>query len=66
LPPDTNVPPSTDNGTHSGINKKPAALRFVADFLLQNKGTDPSGAILPECLVSSSPAACDCSTGACD
>ncbi len=66
LPPDTNVPPSTDNGTHSGINKKPAALRFVHDFLYQNTSTDPTGVIVPECLVGGQPAACDCATGACD
>ena len=65
LPPDTNVPPSQDNGTHSGINKKPAALRFVHDFLFQTS-TDPDGVIVPECLVSGQAAACDCATGACD
>jgi hypothetical protein len=59
LPPDTNVPPATDNGTHSGINQKPAALRLVSQFLLQ-------GPILQECLVDDAPAPCDCATGACD
>jgi pimeloyl-ACP methyl ester carboxylesterase len=65
LPPDTNVPPSEDNGTHSGINKKPAALRFVAAFLGEDV-TDPTSAVIPECLVGGSAAACDCATGACD
>jgi hypothetical protein len=65
LPPDTNIPPSTDNGTHSGINKKPAALRFVAAFLGEDV-TDPTSAVVPECLVSGSAAPCDCATGACD
>jgi hypothetical protein len=59
LPPDTNVPPQVDNGTHSGINKKPAALRMVEQFLLE-------GPVLQECLVDGAPAACDCATGACD
>ena len=27
LPPDTNIPPATDNGTHSGVNRNPSALR---------------------------------------
>jgi hypothetical protein len=65
LPPDTNVPPSKDNGTHSGINKKPAALRFVKAFLFQDQ-TDPTGSVVPECLVSGQAAPCDCATGACD
>lgn len=54
LPPDTNVAPAQDNGTHSGINRKPAALRFVEGFLLQST-------IVPECLANGSDAvACDC------
>jgi hypothetical protein len=65
LPPDTNVPPGTDNGTHSGINKKPAALRFVAAFLGEDV-SDPTADVVPECLVAGSAAACDCATGACD
>ncbi len=59
LPPNTNVPPATDNGTHSGINQKPAALRYVEQFLLQNTLTQ-------QCLVNGAPAPCDCATGACD
>ncbi|HSN29927.1 MAG TPA: hypothetical protein VLT45_26750 [Kofleriaceae bacterium] len=63
LPPETNVPPSQDNGTHSGINRKPAALRSVEKFLLEDtivqtcgQGSDGSGASAP----------CDCATGACN
>ena len=61
LPPDTNVPPAVDNGTHSGINRKPAALREIEAFLLGNQQ------VLQECLdAGSNSVACDCSTGACD
>ena len=58
LPPDTNVPPAVDNGTHSGINQKPAALRFVEDFLIG----DSTGVqeINQECLDGSASVACDC------
>jgi len=60
LPPDTNVPPATDNGTHAGINRKPAALRMVQSFLLDTqKATDG-------CALAGSPAPCDCATGACN
>jgi pimeloyl-ACP methyl ester carboxylesterase len=59
LPLDTNVPPITDNGTHSGINRKPAALREVQEFLIQNAAAN-------ECLVNNVAAPCDCATGACD
>lgn len=59
LPPDTNVPPATDNGTHSGINKRPAALREVESFLLQ-------GTLVDGCKVGGIDAPCDCDTGACD
>ncbi|HTJ42449.1 MAG TPA: hypothetical protein VL463_10170 [Kofleriaceae bacterium] len=59
LPPTTNVPPATDNGTHSGVNKRAAVLRQVHDFLL-------GGSITNQCLQGSSPAPCDCATGVCD
>lgn len=60
LPPDTNQPPTEDNGTHSGINKKPPALRQIKDFLFQNQ-------IVPECKVGGQPVPCDCAVaGACD
>ena len=61
LPPTTNVPPPTDNGTHSGINKEPAALRYVQEFLV---GTPQQ--MTPQCMLSGAPAPCDCSTGACN
>lgn len=60
LPPETNVPPATDNGTHSGINRRAAALREVQSFLL-----DPFAAT-DGCQTAGSPAPCDCDTGACD
>jgi hypothetical protein len=63
LPPTTNVPPSKDNGTHSGINRKAACLRMVESFLLA-----PQQAI-DGCALAASPdvpAPCDCATGACD
>jgi pimeloyl-ACP methyl ester carboxylesterase len=64
LPPDTNVPPATDNGTHSGINRRAAALREVQSFLLGDTVTAP-------CQVGGQTVACDCGTdaapsGACD
>ncbi|HEU0034995.1 MAG TPA: hypothetical protein VFQ53_30425 [Kofleriaceae bacterium] len=59
LPLDTNIPPIEDNGTHSGINRKPSALRQVQSFLLGNTVVD-------ECKLSNAPAPCDCATGACD
>jgi hypothetical protein len=60
LPPDTNVPPATDNGTHGGINRKPAALRMVERFLLDDQKAADG------CALSGSPAPCDCATGACN
>jgi hypothetical protein len=59
LPPMTNVPPATDNGTHSGVNFRAAVLRQVHDFLLQ-------GTITDQCLAGSQPMPCDCATGVCD
>jgi hypothetical protein len=61
LPPDTNEPPPTDNGTHAGINRKPAALRMVQRFLLP-----PDRQAADGCVLAGSPAPCDCATGACD
>jgi hypothetical protein len=60
LPPETNVPPAVDNGTHSGINRKAAALRMVQSFLL------PPSRAVDGCALSGSPAPCDCATGACN
>jgi hypothetical protein len=61
LPPETNEPPREDNGTHSGINSKPAALRMVQSFLLPPVRKAVSG-----CALAGNPAPCDCATGACD
>jgi len=58
LPPDTNVPPLSDNGTHSGVNRNPSALRQVESFLLDQTIVQTCGG--------TTPSACDCSTGACD
>jgi hypothetical protein len=62
LPPETNVPPAVDNGTHSGINRKPAALRMVQAFLLGEQAAKQT------CFASdgTTPAPCDCATGACN
>ena len=60
LPPDTNVPPPSDNGTHEHINEKPAALREVQDFLLGDQQA------VQTCAVNGSAAPCDCATGACN
>jgi hypothetical protein len=59
LPPETNVPPSADNGTHSGVNRNPSALRQVFEFLLQTQS------VVQTCG-GTTPAPCDCTTGACD
>ncbi len=59
LPFDSNIPPIMDNGTHSGINKKPAPMRQVEQFLIQ------SNAVVDECKVNNAVAPCDCATGAC-
>lgn len=61
LPPETNVPPATDNGTHAGINRKAAALRMVERFLLP-----PDPQAVDGCQLGGIPAPCDCATGACD
>jgi hypothetical protein len=61
LPPETNEPPREDNGTHSGINSKPAALRMVQSFLLP-----PVQKAVVGCQIGGAPVPCDCATGACD
>ncbi len=56
----TNVPPSEDNGTHSGVNGNPAVLRQVIGFLRE-------GQVVHECRDGEgAPVPCDCTTGACD
>lgn len=59
LPYETNQP-REDNGTHAGINRKAAAMRQVARFLLA-----PFEATT-QCQLGGAPAPCDCATGACD
>ncbi|HEY4058223.1 MAG TPA: hypothetical protein VGM39_16535 [Kofleriaceae bacterium] len=62
LPPETNQPPKTDNGTHGGVNQNPSALRQTQEFLLDNM-------IEAECKNSGSVVACDCNVdggGVCD
>lgn len=62
FPPDTNQPPPSDNGTHSGVNRNPAALRQIEQFLLQNK-------VVSECKNGSEIVACNCNPdggGVCD
>jgi hypothetical protein len=63
LPPDTNLPPAQDNGTHAGINQKPAALRMVEHFLLAPQQAFDGCALAATPDV---PAPCDCATGACN
>ena len=58
MPSDLNEPPSKDNGTHSGVNRNPSALRQVEAFLLQDQIIQTCGG--------ATPAPCDCATGACD
>jgi hypothetical protein len=58
LPSDLNIPPAVDNGTHSGVNRNPSALRQVSQFLLATGVVQTCGG--------DTPAACDCATGACD
>jgi hypothetical protein len=59
LPFETNQPQS-DNGTHSGVNRLPAPMRQVQQFLL------PPFVASQECRIGSVPAPCDCTTGACN
>lgn len=62
LPPDTNVPPIDDNGTHSGVNRNGAVLRQVEQFLLFDQ-------IVPTCMQGDEIVACDCNPdggGVCD
>ena len=62
MPPDTNKPPSEDNGTHSGVNRNPSALRQVEQFLLQDQ-------VVAECKSGQTIVACNCNPdggGVCD
>lgn len=62
MPPDTNQPPAEDNGTHSGVNRNPSALRQVEQFLLQNQ-------VVAECKSGQTVVPCNCNPdggGVCD
>ena len=59
LPPLTNVPPTSDNGTHSGVNDRQAVLRQAEQFFFD-------GIIVNTCVLDDAPVPCDCATGACD
>jgi pimeloyl-ACP methyl ester carboxylesterase len=59
LPYTTNQP-QEDNGTHSGVNRRPAVMRQLQKFLLSPFEASQ------QCLLGASSAPCDCSTGACD
>ncbi len=62
LPPAGNKPPSEDNGTHSGVNRNPAVLRQVEQFLLFDQ-------IVGTCKDGDEVVACDCAPdggGVCD
>ena len=59
LPPSTtNAQPATDNGTHSGVNKRQAVLDSMRAFVL-------GGNVVQACKQGEALAACDCATGAC-
>ncbi len=59
LPPSTtNAQPLTDNGTHSGVNKRQAVIDQVREFVLE-------GNLVQMCRNGKSPAPCDCSLGYC-
>ncbi len=58
MPSDFNIPPAADNGTHAGVNRQPAVLRQVEQFLLQDQIVQTCGA--------GTPVPCDCATTACN
>jgi hypothetical protein len=58
-PPDVNVAPDDDNGTHSDMHELPAVQRQVTKFMFD-------GVVANECKIDGAPAPCLCSTGACD
>ncbi|RMH38508.1 MAG: hypothetical protein D6689_19420 [Deltaproteobacteria bacterium] len=59
LPPDTNVAPDEDNGTHSDVNERAAVQRQVTHFFDFRE-------VVNECKLDGAPAPCVCATGACD
>ena len=59
LPPSTtNAQPATDNGTHSGVNKRQAVIDQIREFVLD-------GRLTQRCRNGQEVAACDCSLGHC-
>jgi hypothetical protein len=58
VPPSNNIPPSEDNGTHSGVHENEALQRQVREFLLE-------GEVRNECRMEEQPSACDCAALAC-
>lgn len=50
---------SDDNGTHAGVNDRPALLREVVDFLRQ-------GQVVNQCTDGGEPSACDRAAGYCE
>jgi hypothetical protein len=58
LPPEENIPPDDDSGTHSGVNKREAVQNMIRGFF-------NDGELVHGCQVGGAPAPCDCSTGAC-
>jgi hypothetical protein len=58
MPSDFNIPPAEDNGTHGGVNRRPAALRQVEQFLLHDQIIQTCG--------NGTPVPCDCATTACE
>jgi hypothetical protein len=59
LPPETNIPPAEDNGTHGGVNERAAVLRQIQRFFFE-------GDIVNMCQLDGVAVPCDCATGACD
>jgi hypothetical protein len=57
--PSTNEPPKDDNGTHAGVNDRPALLREVVDFLRQ-------GTVINQCSNGDEKTVCDCAAGWCE
>ena len=59
LPPNSNLPPEDDNGTHDTVRATGALMRQLGGFF-------DDGVVRNECRVGGEPAPCDCTTGACD
>ena len=59
VPPDGNLAPVEDNGTHAGVHERAAVQRQVTRMINE-------GMLFHECRVGDSAMPCDCGTGACD